>query len=268
LFIGGLPISVPLQPAKFSVGFECALDRHVNDDPGRLAINRHKGATDDRIHHIKKTVRHFVRAWLHQQGAIMTSKTSRRAVLAGAAALPALSLPAIAITAQVDPIFAAIEEYRKSLATWLRIYGTLDNAKGEARTKHGNRPSELITWRGSYIGGSETDQRREELLSEPDVDRKQIEREYLDAKARERAQIRAGVEWDNMTGIAPLREQSDRASDAEKTAAMTMARTKPRTAAGAGALVAYVVKDMEIGETEWHEIALATAAAALQSMSV
>jgi hypothetical protein len=43
----------------------------------------------------------------------MTSKTSRRAVLAGAAALSDLSLPALAIPAQADPVFAAIEEHRR-----------------------------------------------------------------------------------------------------------------------------------------------------------
>jgi hypothetical protein len=115
---------------------------------------------------------------------------------------------------------------------------------------------------------SEIDERREVLLREPGVDRKQIERECLDAKAKERANIQAGIEWDNATGIAPLREQSDCASDAEHTAAMTMARIRPRTPAGAGALMTYVLKDMEHGDTEWHGIALATTAAALQSMSV
>jgi hypothetical protein len=41
------------------------------------------------------------------------STTTHRAVLAGAAALPALSLPALAASAQVDPIFEAIEEHRR-----------------------------------------------------------------------------------------------------------------------------------------------------------
>jgi hypothetical protein len=197
----------------------------------------------------------------------MTSKTTRRAVLASVAVMPALALPAFADNSS-DPIFAAIEYHRKSFAAWIKDYEMLDNAEGEARTKHGNQPPGLITWRGYYIGGSEIDERRKVLLGEPGVDRKQIEREYLDAKARERATIKAGIEWDNVTGIAPLREQSDRASNAAHTAAMTMARTKPRTPAGAGALVAYVLKDMEIGETKWHGIALATTTAALQSMSV
>src|SRR5450759_316483 len=48
---------------------------------------------------------------------------------------------------------------------------------------------------------SEIDERREVLLREPGVDRKQIERECLDAKAKERANIQAGIEWDNATGI-------------------------------------------------------------------
>ena len=41
----------------------------------------------------------------------MTTTTSRRAILAGAAALPALAMPAIA-SATVDPIFALIEAHR------------------------------------------------------------------------------------------------------------------------------------------------------------
>src|SRR5450759_3920241 len=113
---------------------------------------------------------------------------------------------------------------------------------------------------------SEIDERREVLLREPGVDRKQIERECLDAKVRERANIQAGIEWDNATGIAPLREQSDRASDVADTAARIMTTTRPRTHAGAAALMAYVLKDMENGEAEWHGIALVTTAAALQSM--
>ena len=40
----------------------------------------------------------------------MTATSTRRAVLAGAAALPALSLPIIA--AEPDPIFEAIERHR------------------------------------------------------------------------------------------------------------------------------------------------------------
>lgn len=200
----------------------------------------------------------------------MTTKQTRRAILAGTAALPALAIiPAMAGDAgAVDPIFAAIEGHRKSATASFEIYTALDNAEGELKAKHGRRPCELITWRDYYIGGSEINQRRETLLREEGADRKQIEREYLDAKARERAQIQAGIEWDNMTGIAPLREQFDRAKDAENTAATTIATTKPRTPAGAAALITYVLENMENGDSEWHRIALATTTAALQSMSV
>lgn len=45
----------------------------------------------------------------------MTTTSTRRAVLAGAAALPALSLPAIA---EPDPIFAAIERHRNAEAAF------------------------------------------------------------------------------------------------------------------------------------------------------
>ena len=42
----------------------------------------------------------------------LTTTTSRRAVLAGAAAIPALSLPAVAAVATPDPVFAAIERHK------------------------------------------------------------------------------------------------------------------------------------------------------------
>jgi hypothetical protein len=45
----------------------------------------------------------------------MTTTTSRRAILAGAASMPALAIPAIA-TATSDPIYAAIERHKIALA--------------------------------------------------------------------------------------------------------------------------------------------------------
>lgn len=47
----------------------------------------------------------------------MTTTTSRRAILAGAAALPALTIPCTANPAP-DPIFAAIERHREARAVW------------------------------------------------------------------------------------------------------------------------------------------------------
>ena len=50
----------------------------------------------------------------------MTTTTSRRAILAGAVALPAIAVPRLAISAgtQPDPIFAAIERHKTTYITW------------------------------------------------------------------------------------------------------------------------------------------------------
>jgi hypothetical protein len=53
---------------------------------------------------------------------VVMTMTSRRAVLAGAAAMPALSLPAIA--AEPDPIFAAIECSREAEAAFVEFLKT------------------------------------------------------------------------------------------------------------------------------------------------
>jgi hypothetical protein len=106
-------------------------------------------------------------------------------------------------------------------------------------------------------------------LSQPGADPKQIEKEYLDAKAREAAAERAGAEWDQRAGIAPLREQYEHSNLAERRAAMRMARTKPTTPAGAAALVSYVRREIETlgGISEWQMPALKTVAAALVRMN-
>ena len=169
----------------------------------------------------------------------------------------------------VDPIYAAIEQHRKLIAESDRLYDELQKAECVAEKKHGRRPSSLIAWRShSAIGASEIDDRREEFLRQPGADRKQVEREYRDAKHRAGAGARAGFAWDKRTGIAPLRQLYERTRRAETAAGRRMANTKPTTPAGAAALIDYVRRDIEIGEgPEWHKIALAITAAALSSMS-
>lgn len=67
--------------------------------------------------------------------------------------------------------------------------------------------------------------------------------------------------------LASLQTKYERTRRAETAAGMRMAKTKPTTPAGAGALVAYVRADLEIGVgPEWHLVALATAAKALAGM--
>ncbi len=185
-----------------------------------------------------------------------TKKISRRAVAAASAI-------------ESDPIYAAIKQHRKLVAESDRRYDELQKAEHAAEKKHGRRPSALIDWRGySEIGASEIDDRREEFLRQPGADRKQVEREYRYAKYCARAAVRAGLEWDKRTGVAPLRQRYERTRRAETAAGRRMAKTKPTTPAGAAALVNYVRHDIEIGEGPgWHKIALATTAAALNRMS-
>jgi hypothetical protein len=61
----------------------------------------------------------------------MTTTTSRRAILAGAASLPALNIPAQA--AQPDPIFAAIERHRAARAVWWESPDGETNEESENR---------------------------------------------------------------------------------------------------------------------------------------
>jgi hypothetical protein len=172
-------------------------------------------------------------------------------------------------TTKPDPIFAAIQKHRNLLKEWVRLYEGLEAAENKAKKKHGHRPCSLIAWRTySHIGGHEIEDRREEFLRLPGIDPKKIEKEYRDAKARERAAERAQRDWDKRAGIASLRQQYERALSAEIAAGINMAKIKPRTPAGAGALVAYIRADMENDGNgpEWHLSALSTAAAALAIM--
>ena len=179
-----------------------------------------------------------------------------------------ISLRALsAASAGSDPIYAAIKQHRKFVAESDRLYDELQKAENAAEKKHGRRPWALIAWRSySAISASEIDDRREEFLRQPGADRKQVEREYRDAKDRARAAARAGLDWDKRTGLAPLRQLYERTRRVEKTAAVCMAKTKPTTLVGAAALLDYVRHYIEIGPN-WHTAALATTAAALRTMS-
>jgi hypothetical protein len=165
-----------------------------------------------------------------------------------------------------DPIFAAIAEHKALRKEWHRLNEKLDNAEGRASETHGCRPKSLIWWGDHDVFFEDhLDSRREKFLSEPGADREQVEKEYLDAKARLAAAERAGVEWDHRAGIAPLREQNERVNAAERRAATRLARTKPTTVAGAAVLLTYVVRLERVygGFEGWEIHALRTAAAAL-----
>ncbi|QIG91013.1 hypothetical protein [Bradyrhizobium sp. 6(2017)] len=61
-------------------------------------------------------------------------------------------------------------------------------------------------------------------------------------------------------------EKLDRATEAEDECAGRLSRMKPTTAAGAAALIQYVIDDEICPEVEWHMAALKTAVAALNSI--
>jgi hypothetical protein len=167
--------------------------------------------------------------------------------------------PASKTAANADPIFRAIDNHRQLFKAGINLYDRLDRAEQKAAKKFGRRPIPLIAWRNySAIGGSEIEARREEFLKLPSIDPKKIEKEYLAAKARERAVKRAERAWDKRAGLALQHLAVERAISAEQRAAERMARTKPRTPAGAAAMLAYVKANMEEGEIKWHSVALQT----------
>jgi hypothetical protein len=161
-----------------------------------------------------------------------------------------------------DPVFAAIAEQKAMEKEWLRHVRELEDAERAASKTHGERPDDWIQWR-IYFHRSEweIDNSRKIFLRRY-TDHEQIEQEYLDAKARFAAAIWAGDEWDQRTGVKPLREQLKRAGQAERRAAMRMARTKPTTSDGAITLINYARRDLSGGD--WQLAALKTVAASLK----
>jgi hypothetical protein len=171
-----------------------------------------------------------------------------------------------------DPASAAVENYRKRSEAWLFLAGVLDEAELKAAEIHGERPSPLVVWRNHRVDESGIDRVRDKLLSLPGIDPKAIEPEYWDAKARLMGTELAGKEWDERAGLAELRRDHDRAASAEWSAAWKLAKAEATTVAGASAFLTYISTEpavglFELGETEWHETAFRTVAAALAKIT-
>jgi hypothetical protein len=193
---------------------------------------------------------------------------ARRAFVAALAggATAAIVAPAAALASAdaSDPIFAMIYTHKKLRAEWQALYDQLDEADAVAAEEHGRRPIELIHWRNYHVGASEIDNRRQTMLDAGEIDPATVEQEYLDAKARYKAQVEAGVAWDERTGLATLRNDVDRRVAAEWQYARRLAHTKPTTPAGVAALIQYILDDdLAADESYWHMAALRSAVAAL-----
>jgi hypothetical protein len=171
------------------------------------------------------------------EGFIMTTTTSRRAVLAGIATAPALAAPALPLS-EPDPIFAILKEHPPLLAEHWEAARRLDEAEGDTAER---RPCPLVAWRNySHIGGSEIERARDEFLALPGVDPKQIEREYREAKAREVAKEQDLEDWYVRNGLAELKAKSEKSWEAQKTALLALLTTRPTTIAGMIALLDHV----------------------------
>jgi hypothetical protein len=203
------------------------------------------------------------------------TSATRRSIIVAAPALAAAALAmggisnTLAIgkarTEHVDPVFEAIEAHRTLRAELRRLTDALNEARHAAEKEHGARPPALIEWRNhAAIGGAEIDRARLEYLRGFRVNSKVINWEYRRAKVRYVAAVRAGAAWDERAGVAPLHEQFKRAKAAERDAAEHLAVTRPTTAAGAGAFIAYVTEDIGADAGfDWHFVAFNTVSKAL-----
>lgn len=195
----------------------------------------------------------------------MTAIPSRRAVLAGAVALPALSLPAIAARGD-DPMIAAVRRYRQLEKDWYALCVKLDKAEASIEEC---RPTALVTWRNYMIGGSEIDYRRETLLQEGKLKPATVEREYRKAKVREQELRQAQKDWDKRHGLDELRQAMEHSQSELGEAAEAIGRLTPTTLAGAAAAIECVVCDLTDTDPEdWQLAALKNVTAFLRAAVV
>jgi hypothetical protein len=159
----------------------------------------------------------------------MTTTSTRRAILAGAAAIPALALPAIAKPARTptppegftsvidakgklwfkadepDPIFAAIELHTRLEDEVDQLSTTIAAIEDARPRSQFPRPNTLVSWRGySAIGFTEIERRRDELLAEGKLRPETIESEYQTKKAEERALLADEEAWRKQLGTHEL----------------------------------------------------------------
>lgn len=202
----------------------------------------------------------------HQMEKIMNQDVNRRSIVAATTALASALASGVALPAETksDPIFAAIQELMLASRRSCRAYDALCEALANARKAHGDEPETFIEWRGNYT--NDIEKIRLDLLYRLPASAETIEREYEDAKARQRAAQAAARRWRQLTGVAAF-WKADKACDRAYWAAVRkLARTAPTTPEGAGAMVQFLAKEIDMGEAEWHVVALKTAAVALRKM--
>ena len=169
--------------------------------------------------------------------AIMTTiTTSRRAVLAGAAALPALAAPAaLAAVSTADPVLAAIERYRKTYAR-LNECLTIAEDMREVLKEQAGAAAEVRT--------KDCMQRRADFeRSNPDYRfsecQEQVSRRMYCAEVEK---LKSAAEWQQADEI------EDKAHKENTEAARALARTVPKTPAQALAMIAFIRECEDAGD--------------------
>jgi hypothetical protein len=197
------------------------------------------------------------------------SKLSRRSLVATAAALPALAVPAIAATGQPDPIFAAIEAHRVSYETWSKALTIADQYPTNRRSKRDN--ARLLV--GHYDHQKATDTRDAQgnlvITMRPTGERRPIyvhdyaelptyaprglseseKQDWVDARTLEldKEHERVNREF-AQTEYGKLQAAAERLGSEEYRMQWELIRTRPTTAAGAAALFAYVRENKYLTE--------------------
>lgn len=147
-----------------------------------------------------------------------------------------------------DPIFAAIEKYKRADKLCIALHTAFDDAE---EAIDGHAPFSLIAWRNySAIGGSEIERARDEFLSTGAADPETIEREYQDAKARYLARREEMERWYQEHGIFDLWQRSRKSVEAIWAARAALVMTAPTTLTGLAAYLNFITSHMDRNDDE------------------
>ncbi|UGY27184.1 hypothetical protein HU675_0010730 [Bradyrhizobium septentrionale] len=152
-------------------------------------------------------------------------------------------------------VLAAIDRFRVASARWNSLYDELDRSEALVRQKIGHRPTALIHWRNYHIGGSGINSRREALIHQG-IDPVVVEQEYIDAKKRYQAVLRAGRAWDRKATLSAKRKAFEQNKIETHAAQRALSQLKPTRAADAAALLKLIEDEVTGNEFERWERAV------------
>jgi hypothetical protein len=178
----------------------------------------------------------------------MSSKTSRRSVFIGAAAIPALALPAVASAAPAkpDPIFAAIDRWKETFAKEEACCTSYEAAETAFIDRHGRlfpsgMPKVMAELVDAFKGRANTDpsfllrthEQITALKSHADL-KKHVPFLHRELNLQTR---------DHEENVEPFREESNQATGARVDATYAVFDAVPTTLAGLRAKIDFIVGD-------------------------